>query len=277
MPWCARRHRSESLPWVRYLSIRNRYPDTTLTVEQVALIMGRPCCYCGADGDVDLDRLDPCGRYEYANCAACCWPCNRMRGRTELALLHARVAHLAARFAGRRLRRVADVHFERSRTTRFSTYRRDGGARFKLSRAEFEVLFHGTCVYCGTQDARGIDRIRAGGMYSVANCASCCKTCNLMRGDAPVAVFRARILRMAAHRRRAAPAQTYAPRAWRQPVARRTRQSRAGQDSGRRGDTCERKEAVARMQACMGHITQDVADQRVREAVRALVTGAVVQ
>lgn len=55
------------------------------------------------------------------------------------------------------------------------------GYEFSLSFEEFVSLFHGTCIYCGRQDCRGIDRVSNELGYTKENSSSCCEMCNKMK------------------------------------------------------------------------------------------------
>mgnify|MGYP001561247537 CR=1 FL=1 len=48
---------------------------------------------------------------------------------------------------------------------------------------EFEKLFFKHCVYCGKENARGIDRVDSSKGYQVDNSVPCCKDCNKMKLD----------------------------------------------------------------------------------------------
>jgi len=52
---------------------------------------------------------------------------------------------------------------------------------FEIEKEDFVKLFHGNCEYCGTPDARGIDRVKNNLGYTLENSRSCCEKCNKMK------------------------------------------------------------------------------------------------
>ena len=53
---------------------------------------------------------------------------------------------------------------------------------FKLSKIEFiNILTNKRCFYCGAIDELGIDRIDSNLGYTINNCTTCCKKCNIMK------------------------------------------------------------------------------------------------
>lgn len=52
---------------------------------------------------------------------------------------------------------------------------------FQLSFEDFVLLFHGDCIYCGSPEARGIDRVDNSIGYTKTNSESCCEMCNKMK------------------------------------------------------------------------------------------------
>ena len=66
---------------------------------------------------------------------------------------------------------------------RYSTYKSKNG--FKITKDQAFKLLEGKCYYCGekTENAvNGIDRLQFDGDYTIDNCVSCCKMCNMMKG-----------------------------------------------------------------------------------------------
>lgn len=51
----------------------------------------------------------------------------------------------------------------------------------ELSFEQFKVLINSSCSYCGSENARGVDRIDSSKNYSVENSVPCCKKCNKMK------------------------------------------------------------------------------------------------
>ena len=55
------------------------------------------------------------------------------------------------------------------------------GICFDLTVEQFEGITDLSCVYCGTQPSKGIDRIDSKDCYHIDNCAPCCTKCNMMK------------------------------------------------------------------------------------------------
>lgn len=55
------------------------------------------------------------------------------------------------------------------------------GIDFNLTVEQCEQIFKMNCVYCGTSNRVGIDRIDSDGDYESDNVQPCCTTCNLMK------------------------------------------------------------------------------------------------
>ena len=79
---------------------------------------------------------------------------------------------------------------------------KDKGLQWNLTNEEAIFLFKGDCFYCGAppssiQKARsgtyvynGIDRVDSSAGYAIANCVSCCSTCNYAKNDLTVLEFK---------------------------------------------------------------------------------------
>ncbi len=53
--------------------------------------------------------------------------------------------------------------------------------KFELSVEEFEQVTAGTCVYCGSINKIGVDRIDSSDGYNINNVQPCCGMCNMMK------------------------------------------------------------------------------------------------
>lgn len=74
---------------------------------------------------------------------------------------------------------------------------------FELTKKQFETLIYQNCSYCdsppemrymkrsayGTIPFNGIDRIDSAKCYSLENCVTCCKICNMMKMDLSLPLF----------------------------------------------------------------------------------------
>ena len=94
------------------------------------------------------------------------------------------------------------------------SYRNKASSRkikFLLSMEEFAKLVKGNCFYCGREPFQkihlqkskkisiiytGIDRKDTNGDYTIENCVSCCKICNVMKGTKSVEEFKNHIKRI---------------------------------------------------------------------------------
>ena len=69
------------------------------------------------------------------------------------------------------------------------------GTRVELFRHEFAGMLRRPCVYYGSTECIGIDRVQNDGHCTRANSVPCCAPCNYMKGTA-------RLREFAAHTRR---------------------------------------------------------------------------
>lgn len=63
------------------------------------------------------------------------------------------------------------------------------GRDFLLTREEFREIYRGTCAYCGTFPAHGIDRRDNSKGYILENSVPCCFECNFAKRDMSVEEF----------------------------------------------------------------------------------------
>jgi len=61
--------------------------------------------------------------------------------------------------------------------------------RFEFTIEEFELLISQSCVYCGKDNAQGLDKIDSKGHYIQSNVVPCCSKCNTMKFIYPVQDF----------------------------------------------------------------------------------------
>ena len=76
---------------------------------------------------------------------------------------------------------------------------RNRGLAFDLTIDQVQALAQGSCHYCGTTPANGIDRMDSTQGYNVWNAVSCCATCNRMKMALGYDLFVAQAKRIAAH------------------------------------------------------------------------------
>lgn len=88
---------------------------------------------------------------------------------------------------------------------------KDRGLEFDLSEEECLMLFSGNCYYCGIAPTNkkhfrgsfpqnGIDRKDNSKGYTIDNCVSCCKDCNLSKRDMTVEEFEGWLERVFQHK-----------------------------------------------------------------------------
>lgn len=71
---------------------------------------------------------------------------------------------------------------------------------FDLTKDQFMSLIESTCVYCGTVEQVGVDRIDNSVGYTLENSASCCHYCNRMKWTHNKEAFLSHIAKIAKHR-----------------------------------------------------------------------------
>lgn len=105
----------------------------------------------------------------------------------------------------RRRKSCGCLHFERKNTQEnlerqlYNSYKYSASERgldFELTKPQFIALVNGNCFYCGIEKCNpikdvhklkeirlfnGIDRVNNSKSYTVDNCVSCCKTCNIAK------------------------------------------------------------------------------------------------
>ena len=82
---------------------------------------------------------------------------------------------------------------------RFSMFKAQAarrGKRVELLRHEFAGMLRRPCVYCGSTERIGIDRVQNDGHYTRANSVPCCAPCNYMKGTARLRGFAAHAWRL---------------------------------------------------------------------------------
>lgn len=109
----------------------------------------------------------------------------------------------AARRGAETRRKLSDD--ERVTNDRYSTYKQNAkkrGVAFDLSLTQFSSLLKKSCIYCGTDDRIGIDRVDSSLGYFDGNCASCCSDCNYAKREMSSESFLNLVARIHAHQSR---------------------------------------------------------------------------
>lgn len=133
-------------------------------------------CACGEQRNVRVDRLR---RGEIDRCATC------------------------SRKAAWVSRPRAD-NVQRDIAVRESYYRCNARRRslvWGLTRNQFKSLTTGSCAYCGSVPALGVDRQINTIGYTTANSVSCCAACNYAKRDMNADDFLAHVAKIAKNRR----------------------------------------------------------------------------
>ncbi len=90
--------------FVRCLKARSLGEERVWSADVYFRTIGdRLCHYCKGDvsswsGGYWLDKIDPAGRYEPANCVPCCWPCNCVKSNRPEAVFREDLSPLLAEF-----------------------------------------------------------------------------------------------------------------------------------------------------------------------------------
>jgi hypothetical protein len=89
---------------------------------------------------------------------------------------------------------------------RMSDYIRNAAKRnlvWNITREQFAAITSDQCVFCGSGDHVGIDRIDSSIGYEIDNCQSCCTFCNKLKSNFGEEAFLAQVARIAAFRKAA--------------------------------------------------------------------------
>lgn len=97
----------------------------------------------------------------------------------------------------RRVREERNYNEERKRNIQkhYTEYKKGSSVRniwFELTLDEFKVLVEQPCFYCNTynnNEVIGIDRLYSDLGYSIKNCVTACKLCNMMKNDLDPMLF----------------------------------------------------------------------------------------
>lgn len=82
--------------------------------------------------------------------------------------------------------RASLVKYRKSNKGRYYRYGYNAklrGIDFQLTREEFDKIISLECVYCGSIDGVGVDRVDNNIGYTQSNCSPCCTKCNMMKKD----------------------------------------------------------------------------------------------
>ena len=68
------------------------------------------------------------------------------------------------------------------RWSMFKRQARTRGIEVTLDKNSYLKLISRPCLYCGSKERVGVDRVRSDGGYTTDNVVACCATCNFMKG-----------------------------------------------------------------------------------------------
>jgi len=177
-----------------------------LTIEEFTELVCSPCYYCQhkkADEVNGIDRYDNLKGYTKENCRPCCEECNRMKLTYDPAFFVERAKLITAPgSATPEFFTKWSCYYTRSAPANYLTYKLGAESRsidFMLNEKEFFAIISQPCYLCGFKGNTGIDRRDSRKGYTVFNCASCCKSCNLSKNDIDIDVFYEKNKQIAAH------------------------------------------------------------------------------
>lgn len=123
-------------------------------------MFGTGCYYCGTDGENGIDRIDPTKPYALGNIVPCCETCN-----------YAKKVQTHDQF----IKQATKIH-------EFQSELIEEPEEEPEEETETKPL-ENQCVYCGSMDKIGIDRVDSTVGYTDDNSVPCCSQCNFMKCD----------------------------------------------------------------------------------------------
>lgn len=175
-------------------------------VEAAIVADGAVCFHCGRqnarhirglyDANAEEDgfrplgpgRVDTAGTYEDDNVVACCTMCNFARRTLPLDDFYEACANVAA-FTDLGVPATAPITTNVGgalvqNASSFAAIAQGAATRnlcFELTQEEHGSLTSAPCYLCGAESRIGIDRFDSAVGYTLANCRSCCSTCNFLK------------------------------------------------------------------------------------------------
>ena len=180
-----------------------------MTYKLCKQLMTGQCYYCGEKFEdngylLGIDRVDNTIGYCESNCVTCCTTCNYMKGIHTQQDFIKMCQHILC------YNRIIDnydfypeLFSGRTDICSFGKYINgiNGHHIFELTRDEFYTLRKTACYICGRLniDTRinSIDRLCSEIPYVLANCNSCCKTCNYLKRESNIGSFFAQLIKIA--------------------------------------------------------------------------------
>jgi len=164
----------------------NRKLKWDLTDDYAIALMKQTCNYCNELFQINgIDRIDSSKGYYNDNCVTSCFQCNSMKGAKNSNDFYKICEHIAT-YNNLYQGNLSKELFDKATTSTYTSYKytaKGRGIIFNLNKNTLDELFKMKCTYCGNfkDGCNGIDRINSNLSYTINNCVSCCKTCNVMK------------------------------------------------------------------------------------------------
>jgi hypothetical protein len=166
--------------------------DFTITYEEFANIIEKPCYYCKilqTKGFNGIDRKDQTKGYIIDNCVSCCKICNYIKGSLSDDIFIKRIIHIL-----KYNNFIADGDFYpecfANHNNCYNDYKYNAFRKkleFALSQIDYENIINGNCYICGKENGEfhknGIDRFDSKIGYIKDNVKPCCGECNYMKQE----------------------------------------------------------------------------------------------
>lgn len=141
---------------------------------------------------IGVDRVNSNIEYRGDNCRSCCYRCNMMKGDLPLYDFIQRCTNVAVFTSPKYETNVEDMKINRqlirpllngSSYAKHKAYIVRRHMTSELTKAEYEGIREGSCVYCGetNHQTMTVDRIDSSGNYTMTNCVSACHGCNMLK------------------------------------------------------------------------------------------------
>ena len=173
-------------------------------------IVTKKCYYCDyTTGIVGVDRIFSDGKYVLSNIVPCCKYCNYMKCDRTMEQFKYSIIHLMFKYLKEPISEqyykydknlYLDAFKRKSYKQTINMYKYDAARRnvqFDIDSNLYTKITGDSCYYCGlfgeSGGANGIDRIDSNYSYQENNIVPCCKTCNIMKNDLSVDMFKSKI------------------------------------------------------------------------------------
>jgi len=178
-----------------------------LSDKQALYLYKQKCHYCAYNCSVNgIDRINSNGVYDIDNCVSCCKRCNIMKNVYSINDFSQIIIYLTYQMGLHTKWNLIDEkyvhHFKSKKSvvplqTYIKNYSHKRNIEFNLQENEYHTLLKMPCYYCKNfteKGCNGIDRIHSYIGYTSDNCVPCCTTCNMLKGDMNINIFKTHIL-----------------------------------------------------------------------------------